>query len=282
MSISWNASLPMQRAGHVAGERDHRDRVQLGGADRGDEVGGARAAGAHAHADLAARPRVAVGRVAAALLVADEDVADLRVVAEDVVDREDDAARVAEQRVGALEDERLHERVGADAGPLPVADLVEHVPACLLDRRSAPRCRHPARGFDAAAAPRPRRPAVRPSSSSCPAWSLSPPVPRPPDIQRPSPPGEGPFGSRWRAPQWRPSLRVPPFSRREPVMRRPRRLSRPARSERIRSRGDTPWGSRSRRGTLTRRPSAVTTTAMRLRLRPWKKSKRPDSNQPVP
>ena len=65
-------------------------------------------------------------------------------------------------------------------------------------------------------------------------------------------------------------------------MRRPRRLSRPARSERIRSRGDTPWGSRSRRGTLTRRPSAVTTTAMRLRLRPWKKSKRPDSNRARP
>jgi hypothetical protein len=60
-------------------------------------------------------------------------------------------------------------------------------------------------------------------------------------------------------------------------MRRPRRLSRPARSERRSSRGDTPWGSRSRRGTWIRRPSAVTTTATRLRLRPWKKSKRPDS-----
>ena len=64
-------------------------------------------------------------------------------------------------------------------------------------------------------------------------------------------------------------------------MRRPRRLSRPARSERRRSRGDTPWGSRSRRGTVRRRPSAVTTTTTRLRLRPWKKSKRPDSNVPV-
>ena len=63
-------------------------------------------------------------------------------------------------------------------------------------------------------------------------------------------------------------------------MRRPRRPSRPARSERRRSRGDTPWGSRSRRGTFTRRPSAVTTTATRLRLRPWKKSKRPGSKWP--
>ncbi len=90
--------LADQRAGDVAGDRDHRDRVQLGRGDRGDEVRRARAAGAHAHADPAARPGVAVGRVAAALLVADEDVPDLGVVAEDVVDREDDAARVAEQR----------------------------------------------------------------------------------------------------------------------------------------------------------------------------------------
>ena len=114
--------------------------------------------------------RVAVGGVTAALLVPDEDVADLRVVAEDVVDRQDHAARVAEQRVGALEDERLHERVRADPGPLPVADLVEHLPACLLDRRSAHGAvtRHVASTLRRR--PRPRRPAVRPSSSSCPAW----------------------------------------------------------------------------------------------------------------
>ena len=59
---------------------------------------------AHAHADLAAGPGVAVGGVGAALLVADEDVPDLGVVAEDVVDRQDDAARVAPEDVGALRD----------------------------------------------------------------------------------------------------------------------------------------------------------------------------------
>ena len=64
-------------------------------------------------------------------------------------------------------------------------------------------------------------------------------------------------------------------------MRRPRRLSSPSSRERRRSRRDTPWGARSRRGTLTRRPSAVTTTATVLRLRPWKKSKRPDSSKPA-
>ena len=173
MSISWNASLPMSGAGHVAGQRDHRDGVQLRGADRGHEVGGARAAGAHAHADPAAGAGVAVGRVAAALLVADEDVADLRVVAQDVVDRQDDAARVAEQGVRALEDERLHERVRADPGPLPAADLVEHLAGAPARSPRRPPCRRPARGCDAAAPPRPRRPAVRPSSSSCPLRSLS-------------------------------------------------------------------------------------------------------------
>ena len=125
--------LADQGRGHVAGDRHERHGVQLRGGDAGDQVGRAGAAGAHADAHLAAGPGVAVGRVGAALLVPDEDVPDLRVVAEDVVDREDDAARVREERVRALADERLHERVRADAGPLPAADVVEHLPAGLLD-----------------------------------------------------------------------------------------------------------------------------------------------------
>ena len=128
--------LADERPGDVAGDRDHRHRVQLRGGDAGDEVGGTGAAGAHAHADLAAGTGVAVGRVGAALLVPDEDVPDLGVVAEDVVDRQDDAARVGEERVGALADERLHEGVRADAGPLPRAHVVEHLAAGLLDRGS--------------------------------------------------------------------------------------------------------------------------------------------------
>ena len=93
MSISWNASLPIRARRHVAGDRDHRDRVEQGRADPGDEVRGARAGRAHADADLAGGAGVPVGGVGAALLVADEDVAELGVVAEDVVERQDDAAR---------------------------------------------------------------------------------------------------------------------------------------------------------------------------------------------
>ena len=125
--------LADQGAGHVAGDRDHRHRVELRRRDRGHEVRRARAAGAHAHADPAARAGIPVGRVAAALLVADEHVADLGVVAEDVVDREDDAARIAEEHVRALTDERLHEGVRADPGPLGGPHLVEHRGPRALD-----------------------------------------------------------------------------------------------------------------------------------------------------
>ncbi len=139
--------LADERARDVAGDRDHRHGVELGGRDRGDEVRRAGSARAHAHADAAARPRVAVRGVPAALLVADQDVPDLGVVAEDVVDRQDDAARVAEQDVRPLADERLHERVGPDARPLPRPDVPEHVLARLLDRR---RGRRPVGGHVAA------------------------------------------------------------------------------------------------------------------------------------
>ena len=107
--------LADQRRRDVAGDRDHRHRIELGRPDAGDEVRGARPGGAHAHADPAGDAGVAVGGVGAALLVADEDVAELGVVAEDVVERQDHAARVAEEDVDALAEQRLAEDVGADA-----------------------------------------------------------------------------------------------------------------------------------------------------------------------
>ncbi len=126
--------LADQRRRDVAGDRDHRDRVEERGPDAGDQVGRAGTRGAHADADAAGDAGVAVGGVRAALLVADEDVAELRVVAEDVVERQDDAARIAEEDVDALAEERLAEDVRPDAGPLEVAALVEHALAGALDR----------------------------------------------------------------------------------------------------------------------------------------------------
>src|SRR5581483_3848180 len=51
--------------------------------DAGDEVGRGRAGGGQANADAQARAGVAVGRVGAGLLVAHQDVAELRVVGQD-------------------------------------------------------------------------------------------------------------------------------------------------------------------------------------------------------
>ncbi len=107
--------LADERAGHVAGDGDDGHRVELGGGDAGDEVGGAGAAGAETDADPAAGPSVAVGSVRGSLLVTDEDGAQLWIVGPDVVERQDDAAGVAEDDIDALADERLAERVGADA-----------------------------------------------------------------------------------------------------------------------------------------------------------------------
>ncbi len=127
--------LADQRGRDVAGDGDHRHRVEERRADPGHEVCGARPGRAHAHPDPAGHPGVAVGGVRAALLVADEDVAQLRVVAEDVVQREDDAARVAEEDVDALAEERLAQDVGPDPRSLEVARLVEHRLPGALDRR---------------------------------------------------------------------------------------------------------------------------------------------------
>ena len=63
-------------------------------------------------------------------------------------------------------------------------------------------------------------------------------------------------------------------------MRRPRRPSSPARSERSRVEKGYVAGGRSRTGTVTRRPSVVTTTATALRWRSPKKPKRPTPDVP--
>ena len=133
MSISWNASLPMSAWGTfpvIATIGTESSWAVPMPVTRLVAPGPARA---HADADLAGGAGVAVGRVGAALLVTDEDVAQLGVVAEDVVQGQDHAARVAEEHVDALVEQRLAEGVGADPGALEDAPLVEHVLARLLD-----------------------------------------------------------------------------------------------------------------------------------------------------
>ena len=61
---------------HVAGDHDHRDRVERGVGDAGRGVGQARAQVGEQHARLAGGPGIAVGGVCRDLLVARADVAD--------------------------------------------------------------------------------------------------------------------------------------------------------------------------------------------------------------
>ena len=177
--------LADQRGGDVAGDRDHRDRVEEGGPDPGHEVGGARSGRSHADPDLARDAGIAVGGVGAALLVPDQDVTELRIVAKDVVERKDHPARVAEEDVDTLEEERLADDVRPDPSTVPRPRVVEHRPAGGFDGCGV--CR--AIGRDVAAPFRPgfglawrcRRLPLRHRHRSClpsrlPAWPGDPPI----------------------------------------------------------------------------------------------------------
>jgi hypothetical protein len=62
---------------HLAGDGDQRNAVELGVGDAGDQVGGARSAGGHAHAGLAGAAGVALRGKTAPLLVPRQNRADL-------------------------------------------------------------------------------------------------------------------------------------------------------------------------------------------------------------
>ena len=212
---------------------------------------------AQADADPAAGAGVAVGRMGGALLVADEDVAQLRVVVPDVVERQDHAARVAEDDVHALADERLAEGVGADAGALEDAPLVEHVAAgaCSTGGRLGGR-RRPGTWLRRFAFGRTGRAALRRVSWSSPLLLVVMPSPSSAvriSTKNPRLPARVPWCFGWS----RALALVPPpspFSRREPVIR-PRSPARPSPRERRRPRSDTSDRPLSWTGTCTRRPS---------------------------
>ena len=106
--------LAEQRPRDIAGDGDHRHRVHHGRGQAGDEVDGTGAAGGDRHAHAAGCAAVAVGRVRAALLMADEDVAQ-RELAQHVVDGQDRPAGVAEDGGDALADQRLAYGARTDA-----------------------------------------------------------------------------------------------------------------------------------------------------------------------
>ncbi len=103
---------------HLAGEADDRDGVHEGIGEAGHGVGGAGTRGHQHDADLARRARVALGGVHRRLLVTHQDVAQLVLLEERVVDREDRAAGIAEDDLDFLVDQGFHQQIGAGRGGL--------------------------------------------------------------------------------------------------------------------------------------------------------------------
>src|ERR1700739_787336 len=93
-------------AANLSGDADNGRRIKHRSGDTSDHVGGAGTAGGHGHADAASRARVAVGHVRCSLLVAHQDVVQLRFT-ERVVDGQNRAARVTENVSYAQMFERL-------------------------------------------------------------------------------------------------------------------------------------------------------------------------------
>ena len=77
--------VPAQQvAGHLAGDGHHGNGVHVGGGDAGDQVGGPRAAGHHAHSHFSAHAGVARGHVPRVLLGPHQGIRDLRVLLQGV------------------------------------------------------------------------------------------------------------------------------------------------------------------------------------------------------
>ena len=114
VSASWKASVPIRCVGTWPVITTSGVESRNASATGRDQVRRARARGAHADADLAGRPRVALRHVAGALLVAHEDVPDGVLDARPgVVERQDRAAGDAPADVDALGLEAADDGLGA-------------------------------------------------------------------------------------------------------------------------------------------------------------------------
>ncbi len=102
----------------LAGDADQRDRIHQGVGQAGDGVGRAGAGGHEKHADLAARSRESLGGMGRALLVAHQHMLDMILMEQGVVNRQDGAAGIAEDRLDALILQGAHDhfRAGQQIG----------------------------------------------------------------------------------------------------------------------------------------------------------------------
>ena len=101
------------RRGHLAGDGDQRNAVELGVGDGGDQIGRSGAAGGHADTGLAGRAGVALRGKTAPLLVARQNGADLvRVAGQRLVDRHAGSARIGEHHFHVVIHQRLDKNIG--------------------------------------------------------------------------------------------------------------------------------------------------------------------------
>ena len=95
--------IPAQQvAGHLAGDGHHGDGVHVGRSNAGNQIGGARAAGHHAHAHLAADAGIAGSHMARILLRPYQSICDLRVFLQGIHRRADGRSGVAKHMGHAL------------------------------------------------------------------------------------------------------------------------------------------------------------------------------------
>ena len=126
--------LAKQCGGDIAGDHHHRHGVEHRRADPRHQVGRPWPRRSEADADAPGCTGVSIGGVRRSLLVADKDVAQARMVGENIVERQDDAAWVAPDHINTLQEERLTEHIGADAWARTVARTDATVAQHLLAR----------------------------------------------------------------------------------------------------------------------------------------------------
>ena len=100
------------RGRHLARKDDHRRRIHVGVGDASNGVGRARARGNQHDARPSTNARIALGHVGRALLMANEDVPNLR-VEQSVVSGQNCAAGIAEDYIDAFSDQALDNDLGS-------------------------------------------------------------------------------------------------------------------------------------------------------------------------
>ena len=103
--------VPAQQiAGDLARDGHHGDGIQIGGGNAGDQVGGSRARGHHAHPRSAADTGIAGCRVSRVLFRPDQGIADLRVGLQGVHRRADRCPGISENVLHLLLQQAFDQR----------------------------------------------------------------------------------------------------------------------------------------------------------------------------